>query len=216
MRREGTLEELSDGRLYTSNDMVRAGCGDCSGCSSCCRTVGNTIILDPYDIYSLTIHLKTSFTELLRDKIELNIADGVILPNISVSENGDGCGFLDKDGRCSIHDFRPGFCRLYPLGRYYADGSFKYILLKDECKKENRTKVKISSFLGIENLRAYEEYICDWHYYIKEIGQKITDSMAKGNDNEAKAVSMGVLQKFFTEPYVEGDFYEQYYERRKQ
>ncbi len=39
--------------------------------------------------------------------------------------------------------------------------------------------------------------------------------MAKGNDNKAKAVSMEVLQKFYTEPYLEGDFYEQYYERRK-
>ena len=57
MRREGTLEEISDGRLYTSNDMVRAGCGGCAGCSSCCRTVGNTIILDPYDIYNITTNL---------------------------------------------------------------------------------------------------------------------------------------------------------------
>ena len=213
MRREGTLEEISDGRLYTSNDMVRAGCGDCAGCSSCCRTVGNTIILDPYDIYNLTVNLKTSFMELLSEKIELNVADGVILPNIVVKENG-GCGFLDKNGRCGIHGFRPGFCRLYPLGRYYVDGGFKYILLKDECKKENRTKVKVKSFLGIENLKAYEEYICDWHYYIKETEQIIADSMTKGNDSEAKAVSMSVLQKFFTEPYVKGDFYEQYYERR--
>lgn len=215
MRREGTLEEISDGRLYTSNDMVRAGCGDCGGCSSCCRTVGNTIILDPYDIYNLTINLKASFMELLGDKIELNIADGVILPNILMKDITGGCSFLDKNGRCSIHGFRPGFCRLYPLGRYYEDGGFKYILLKDECKKNNRTKVKIKSFLGIENLRAYEEYVCDWHYYLKETEQKIADSMAKGNDNEAKAVSMNILQKFFTEPYVEGDFYEQYYKRRK-
>lgn len=215
MRREGTLEEISDGRLYTSNDMVKAGCNECEGCSSCCRSVGNTIILDPYDIYMLTVNLKTSFMELLKDKIQLNMVDGIILPNIAMTEATGGCGFLDKNGRCSIHDFRPGFCRLYPLGRYYADGGFKYILLKDECKKENRTKVKVKSFLGIENLRAYEAYVSDWHYYIKEMGQRITDSMALGKDDEAKAVSMGVLQKFFAEPYAEGDFYEQYYERRK-
>ncbi len=215
MRREGTLEEISDGRLYTSNDMVRAGCGGCAGCSSCCRTVGNTIILDPYDIYNITTNLKVSFMELLGDKIELNMADGVILPNILMKAGTGGCGFLDEKGRCMIHGFRPGFCRLYPLGRYYENGGFKYILLKDECKKENRTKVKIKSFLGIDNLRAYEKYICDWHYYLKETEEKITDSMAKGNDNKAKAVSMEVLQKFYTEPYLEGDFYEQYYERRK-
>ena len=29
MRREVTLEEISDGRLYEANDMVKADCQDC-------------------------------------------------------------------------------------------------------------------------------------------------------------------------------------------
>ena len=29
MRREQTLEEISDGKLYDSNDMVKADCQDC-------------------------------------------------------------------------------------------------------------------------------------------------------------------------------------------
>lgn len=32
MRREVTLEEISDGRLYDANDMVKADCQDCKGC----------------------------------------------------------------------------------------------------------------------------------------------------------------------------------------
>ena len=31
MRREQTLEEISDGKLYDSNDMVKADCHDCEG-----------------------------------------------------------------------------------------------------------------------------------------------------------------------------------------
>lgn len=31
MRREVTLEEISDGRLYDANDMVKADCQDCKG-----------------------------------------------------------------------------------------------------------------------------------------------------------------------------------------
>lgn len=215
MRREETLEELSDGKLYTSNDMVKAGCNECAGCSYCCRSVGKTIVLDAYDMYMLTVNLKTTFMELLKDKIELNMVDGVILPNIAMNKSTGGCGFLDENGRCEIHGFRPGFCRLYPLGRYYMDDGFKYILLKDECKKENRTKVKVKSFLGIENLKAYEKYVWDWHCYIKETEKRVAESIAAGNDEEAKAVSMDVLQKFFVQPYGDGDFYEQYYERRK-
>lgn len=35
MRREVRMEEISDGKLYRAEDMVRAGCGDCQGCSAC-------------------------------------------------------------------------------------------------------------------------------------------------------------------------------------
>ena len=39
MRREVTLEEISDGRLYEANDMVKADCQDCKGCFDCCMAV---------------------------------------------------------------------------------------------------------------------------------------------------------------------------------
>lgn len=65
MEREIDLREVSDGRLYTSADMVKLGCNDCSGCSECCRGVEDTIILDPYDISQLCRALKTDFQGLL-------------------------------------------------------------------------------------------------------------------------------------------------------
>ena len=51
MEREIDLKEISDGRLYSSSDMVKADCGDCKGCSACCQGMGSSILLDPYDIY---------------------------------------------------------------------------------------------------------------------------------------------------------------------
>ena len=47
MIREVDLQEISDGKLYTANDLVKAGCNDCAGCSACCRGMGNSIVLDP-------------------------------------------------------------------------------------------------------------------------------------------------------------------------
>lgn len=214
MRRDVTLEEISDGKLYTANDMVKAGCNDCAGCFSCCKGMGTSLVLDPYDIYMITKGLKTSFMELLNGKIQLNMVDGVILPNMAMEDNNETCGFLNIEGRCEIHDFRPGICRLFPLGRYYENNTFKYILQTNECKKENRTKVKIKSFLGIENLKEYERYITDWHYFIKEVESTVREHMAKGEEGMAKAVSMKLLNTFFISPYDSGDFYSQYYERR--
>ena len=82
MKRNVSLEEISDGKLYTANDMVKADCGDCKGCSSCCHGMGESIVLDPLDIYRLTTNLEMSFEALLSRYIELNVVDGVILPNL--------------------------------------------------------------------------------------------------------------------------------------
>ena len=34
MERNIRMEEISDGKLYGLNDMVKAGCEDCVGCSA--------------------------------------------------------------------------------------------------------------------------------------------------------------------------------------
>ena len=65
---------------------------------------------------------------MLNNEFELNVVDGVILPNLKMSGQNDACGFLDENGRCSIHAVRPGICRLFPLGRYYENHDFSYFL----------------------------------------------------------------------------------------
>ena len=34
MERRVNMEEISDGKRYTGNDLVRADCHDCEGCSA--------------------------------------------------------------------------------------------------------------------------------------------------------------------------------------
>ena len=119
MKRNVRMEEISDGKLYTANDLVKADCGDCEGCSACCRGMGSSIVLDPLDIYRLTTGLGVRFEQLLSDKIELNVADGIILPNLKMGGEKECCAFLNEEGRCSIHGIRPSICRFFPLGRFY-------------------------------------------------------------------------------------------------
>ena len=143
MEREIDMKEVSDGRLYGLRDMVKADCGGCQGCSDCCESMGSTIILDPYDVWRLTTGLQISFDELLQDKLELNVQEGIILPNMKTEGESERCGFLDEKGRCSVHALRPGLCRIFPLGRYYENRSFQYFLQVHECKKEPKLKVKV-------------------------------------------------------------------------
>ena len=67
MRREQTLEEISDGKLYDSNDMVKADCHDCEGCCDCCQGMGDSVLLDPYDVYRLSAGLQKSVEQLYRN-----------------------------------------------------------------------------------------------------------------------------------------------------
>ena len=208
MKRNIDINEISDGNLYGPNDMVKADCGDCKGCSDCCTGMGKSIVLDPYDIFRLTTGLKMSFEELLADRIELNVFDGMILPNLKMDGNTEACTFLNKEGRCSIHNIRPGICRLFPLGRFYENGSFQYFLQIHECKNQNRTKVKVKKWIDTPDLKANTEYIMKWHDLVDDVQTRLTQM---ANETLFKKVNMFLLQHFFIEKYMESeDFYDQF------
>lgn len=210
MKRNVSLDEISDGKLYTANDMVRADCGDCKGCSACCHGMGESIVLDPLDIYRLTTNLELSFEALLNRYIELNVVDGIILPNLKMTGAEEACGFLDPYGRCSIHAHRPGICRLFPLGRYYEESGFRYFLQTQECKKENRTKVKVKKWLDTPQLKQYEQFVQNWHDFLMDLEARANAA----DEAAAKQISLYLLQNFYIQPYERSvDFYTQYEER---
>ncbi len=207
MLRNVSLEEISDGRLYGLNDMAKLGCNDCAGCSSCCRGMGNTIVLDPYDVWRLTGGLGVSVQQLLAGHLELNVVDGIILPNLKLAGDSEQCTFLNDAGRCSIHPYRPGICRLFPLGRYYEEDGFRYILQLHECEKPNRSKVKIRKWMDTPDMERYDAYIADWHAFLSKLRTKLEDP----SSDLAKSVSMYILQRFYLLPYDSNrDFYSQY------
>lgn len=213
MLREINLDEISDGKLYGINDMAKADCGGCEGCSACCRGMGSSIVLDPLDIHRLSSGLHQSFEQLLSGPIELNVVDGIILPNLKMSGKQEACFFLNDDGRCSVHAIRPGICRIFPLGRFYEHHSFRYFLQIHECPKPNKTKVKIRKWIDTPDAKKYEKYISDWHYYLKDLQE-----YAKANlqTDAVKTLSMYVLTNFYVQPFdPKLDFYEQFYSRLK-
>lgn len=110
MERNVDIDKISDGKRYGANDMVKVGCDDCRGCSACCHGMGDSIVLDPMDLYRLERKLGKTMEEILTaGYISLRVVDGVILPHLKMTEQSDQCSFLNNEGRCSIHDARPGF-----------------------------------------------------------------------------------------------------------
>lgn len=211
MKRNISLEEISDGKLYDENDMVKAGCNDCRGCFACCQGMGDSIVLDPLDCFRLTCALKKSFEELLGLHVELGVVDGVILPHLKMTGKKEQCTFLNDEGRCSIHPHRPGICRIFPLGRYYESGSFRYFLQTKECVRANRTKVKVAKWIDTPDIRQNREFITAWHYFLNQCEEWIQENE---DDTFRKNLNLYVLNLFFVKEYdQQASFYEQFAQR---
>ena len=202
MQRECSMNEISDGRLYGLNDMVKADTGMCRNCNKCCTNAGNTIVLDPLDMWRLKRKTGKGVQELINDKrIELNVVDGLILPNIAMNRE-DKCSFLDSDGRCGIHSERPGICRLFPLGRIYGEDDYSYFLQTNECTKTDRTKIKVKKWLDERNIALNQIFIKDWHFFIKDIGSTLTRLKIKGREEDVNEITMFILNTFFLSDIV--------------
>ncbi|MDD6037620.1 MAG: YkgJ family cysteine cluster protein [bacterium] len=198
-------------RFYDLGDLVKADCHDCHGCYSCCEGMGDSIRLDPYDAYQFEKYGGKAFEQLINEEIVgLTVWEGMILPCMQMNKNGQ-CALLDENGRCSVHDYRPGICRLFPLGRNYEDGVLSYFLLDEACPNRERTKSKVKKLIGVEPAWAYHEYLVRWHDFRWEMVEVLAQSE---DEEQKKQLNMYLLQTFFLVSYdVKKDFYEQVYAR---
>lgn len=212
MKRNVSLDEISDGRLYSENDMVKADSRGCKGCYKCCTGMGESVILDPYDVHRLQFGIGMGVQQLLeKGCLELHVVDGCILPNLSMNGEGERCAFLNAGGRCSIHEARPGICRLFPLGRYYEDGDFKYFLQTGECEENNRLKVKASKWIDTPMVGSYHEFLCKWHYFLNGVEEEVR---GEEDSEKAKLLNLLLLNIFYLAPYKDRDsFYEEFEQR---
>ena len=103
---------------------------------------------------------------------------------------------------------------MFPLGRYYEEKRFWYILQAHECPYNKTAPEKVRDWIGIPCMEQYEQYIIDWHYFIKDLQQKIRAGI---DETLLKQINMYLLQKFYLLPYDANlSFYEQFRERFQQ
>lgn len=211
MKRVVNLSEISDGRLYGYRDMVKVDCHGCRDCHKCCTGMGNSVVLDPYDIWRLQRGLGKSTQELLAaGYIELNVVDGCILPNLAMTKGREeACAFLNEEGRCSIHSHRPGICRLFPLGRIYENGDFRFFLQTGECAEKNPTKVKVGKWIDSPG-QEYHDFLCTWHYLLNDLEEQVK---GREDSEEAKKRNMSLLQKFYFTDYTRIEDFFDYFKR---
>ena len=128
-------------------------CLECKQCGKCCTgACVNQLLLHPADVYRILKNTDMSFEELAsKSRLFIGHTSGLPLMLIPVVEMNDGtpmCIFL-KDGKCSIHDYKPNACRMYPLGRAIGESDVRYILQDSTCGISSTNKeIKVSDWLG--------------------------------------------------------------------
>ena len=107
-------------------------------------------------------------------------------------------------------------CRLFPLGRYYEDGGFKYFLQIHECDRAGKVKVKVSKWIDTPDLPRYTEYINAWHDFQKQVQAafariRMQDGEEESKNAQIKQMCMYILNIMYVARYEENrDFYEQF------
>jgi len=99
---------------------------------------------------------------------------------------------------------------LFPLGRYYENGSFKYFLQIGECSGAKPTKIKVSKWIDTPDLERNRDFITRWHYLMNEMEESVASNE---DDTFRKNLNLLVLNIFYLAPYEERDFYQQFEER---
>ena len=191
-------------RYYKVHELSRVSSAACKGCGECCRGMGDTIVLDPYDAYQLSYGLNKPFGGLIGESVELHVENGILLPHLAMTEKTESCAYLDKDGTCRIHAFRPGICRLYPLAREFREHEILYFLLPDPCPVSGRSKVRIDRYLGIPDIDQYESFKLLWHAFIKEM--EALAVRVEDNNEELQKLSLFLLETFYLKPF-DDEFY---------
>lgn len=147
----------------------------CTACGACCtnRAKGGEIILSPYDIFQLAKGLSMNIGDIISKHTKFNYGGQSKLPMFTISnkikfDGSSVCTFLRAKGDkklCSVHEFKPSACSLYPLGRFIDNENNKlmYINQKDGCSnriKKDTHEHKVSDWIpSLENsAESFIEY----------------------------------------------------------
>ena len=89
-----------------------------------------------------------------------------------------------------------------------------------ECKKENRSKVKIEKWIGEPDLSTYEKFVMQWKLVLEATRQQMKETVQQMMQEDCpktssekiieqqKALSMSLLQKYYLSPFGDDFFVE--------
>lgn len=211
MKKIDDLMTISNGRLYTEKDHVKADTSGCANCHACCVGIDGMVELNPFDFYQLQTATKLNIQALNEHHIAYVLDGKLMIPHLKTIGSEERCTFLDAHNRCAVHAHRPSTCRLFPLGRVYTDApnDFKYFLQIGACVKPILKLIPVEKWIAIDDYAENKRFILSWYQIMKALKFRLR---FERDDQAANALSSYFLSTFFNiVPHAEETFYEAYY-----
>ena len=79
------------------------------------------------------------------------------------------CTFLNVKGDAAFTVSDLDFAGCFLLEEFMKNQGFQYFLQVHECTMEPKSKMKINKWLGIPDIRRYETFVTEWHYFLKKV-----------------------------------------------
>jgi len=127
-------EDTKKAETIHLKDTLRFRCAPGVPCfNECCHDV--TIFLGPFDVLRLRTASGLDATEFLAKHAVLLGADAHLLPLVNLKiEGGDkACPFVTAEG-CSVYQYRPWACRMFPIDVTEDGKGFKIIIDDVKCQ----------------------------------------------------------------------------------
>ena len=124
----------------------------------CCADL--TLALTPYDLLRLKAGLGLTSDEVLETYADILAEDASPFPRLKLkmsAQKGRPCPFVSPSG-CTIYGFRPGACRIYPLGRGSARGGHEmfFLVREEHCRGfEEPREWTIREWMADQGLKNY-------------------------------------------------------------
>ena len=65
-----------------------------------------------------------------------------------------------------------------------------------------KIKVRIDRWLGIPDIRQYESFISDWHFFLKDVKTALKNA---GDPAYVRQLNLFILKVFYLTPYDSGE-----------
>ncbi|MFH1276231.1 MAG: YkgJ family cysteine cluster protein [Candidatus Woesearchaeota archaeon] len=135
----------------------------CTKCGQCCDKT--MIALYPFDIRIICDHLNISTTQF-HEKYSAFTIDNENIVRCFL-RNRPRCPFKDVNNKCSIYDFRPVRCRLYPIGRFFQEDQTHYLVANDPSPGFNSNKKQsIAEWLEEQGVTKYDPLTERWNHFL--------------------------------------------------